>query len=140
MRIAISTDGGYVSPHFGRCPTFTLLDIDDGKTISRFEISNPGHEPGLIPDFLNRQGVVKIVCGGMGSRAKGFFEELGIEAVTGVDCTIDEAVHLLESGTLSGGEGTCFPGGGKGYGIDKKECDHSDDNSNGHDHDDSHSH
>ena len=33
MRIAISTDGRYVSPHFGRCPSFTLVDIENGKTV-----------------------------------------------------------------------------------------------------------
>jgi hypothetical protein len=26
MRVAISTDGDYVSEHFGRCPNFTVLD------------------------------------------------------------------------------------------------------------------
>ena len=31
MRAAISTDGEYVSAHFGRCPYFTIVSIDDGK-------------------------------------------------------------------------------------------------------------
>ncbi|MDP8258179.1 MAG: NifB/NifX family molybdenum-iron cluster-binding protein, partial [Candidatus Aadella gelida] len=30
MRIAISTEGDDVSAHFGRCPSFTIVDIGDG--------------------------------------------------------------------------------------------------------------
>ena len=26
MKVAISTDNGYVSAHFGRCPEFTILE------------------------------------------------------------------------------------------------------------------
>ena len=33
MRIAISTDGSSVSGHFGRCPSFTIVDIEDGNWI-----------------------------------------------------------------------------------------------------------
>ena len=33
MKIAISTDGQYVSPHFGRCPTFTILEIENNKVM-----------------------------------------------------------------------------------------------------------
>ncbi|NLO99394.1 MAG: dinitrogenase iron-molybdenum cofactor, partial [Clostridiaceae bacterium] len=69
MRIAISTDGRYVSPHFGRCPSFTLVDIENGKMVKRVEVENPGHEPGYIPQFLHQKGVKRIVCGGMGARA-----------------------------------------------------------------------
>jgi len=31
MKIAISTDSGFVSEHFGRCPSFTIVEITDGK-------------------------------------------------------------------------------------------------------------
>ena len=33
MKIAISTDGDFVSAHFGRCPEYTILDIENGKVI-----------------------------------------------------------------------------------------------------------
>ncbi len=125
MRIAISTDGGYVSPHFGRCPSFTLVDIENGKAVKRDEVGNPGHEPGYIPRFLHQMGVKQIVCGGMGARAQGFFVEMGIEAIMGVDGSIDEVVSKLEKGTLQGGKSLCAPGDGKGYGVEKTECDHA---------------
>lgn len=125
MRIAISTDGKYVSPHFGRCPSFTLVDIEDGKAGRREEVENPGHSPGFIPQFLHDKGAGTIVCGGMGARATGFFEELGMEMITGVDGRIDEVIQKLEKGMLEGGESLCTPGAGRGYGIEKNECDHA---------------
>lgn len=125
MRIAISTDGRSVSPHFGRCPSFTLVDIENGKMVKMVEVENPGHEPGYIPQFLHQKGVKRIVCGGMGARAQGFFEEMGIETIVGIDGSIDGVVEKLEKGVLEGGESLCAPGAGKGYGIEKTECDHA---------------
>jgi predicted Fe-Mo cluster-binding NifX family protein len=124
MRVAISTDGEVVSEHFGRCPTFTMLDIEGGKAVDRKEINNPGHAPGIIPQFLHEKGVKLIVCGGMGARASGLFEEFGIEAITGVSGKINEAISRLENGILEGGESLCKPGEGRGYGVEKTVCDH----------------
>ena len=124
MRIAISTDGDLVSAHFGRCPSFTLVDIENGKAAKRAEVANPGHQPGAIPQFLHEKGVNCIVAGGMGMRAQTFFEEYGIRTVVGVSGRIDDVVDQLAQGTLQGGESLCKPGAGKGYGLDKQACDH----------------
>lgn len=126
MKIAISTDGIFVSEHFGRCPKFTLVDIENEKLVKLEEIENPGHQPGNIPKFLHNNGVQCIVCGGMGSRAVGFFNEFNIKIVTGVSGKIDDVVNKLIKGTLVGGNSPCKPGAGKGYGIDKTVCDHED--------------
>ncbi|MDD5259014.1 MAG: NifB/NifX family molybdenum-iron cluster-binding protein [bacterium] len=124
MKIAISTDGEFVSAHFGRCPSFTLIDIEDGKVTKKTTVANPGHQPGAIPQFLHQQGVNCIVAGGMGMRAVSFFEEYGIKTIVGVSGKIDEVIEQLIKGVLKGGESLCKPGGGKGYGLDKTECDH----------------
>ena len=124
MRIAISTDGDFVSAHFGRCPSFTLVDIENGKVTKRTEIANPGHQPGAIPQFLHKKGVNCIVAGGMGMRATQFFEEYGIKTIMGVSGKIEEVIEKLQKGTLEGGESLCKPGSGKGYGLDKSQCDH----------------
>ncbi len=126
MRVAISTDGDFVSAHFGRCPYFTIVSIDDGKITNKEVIENPGHHPGFIPQFLQERSVECIISGGMGRRAKGFFNELGIQAIVGVSGKIDEVIEKLQKGTLEGGESLCKPGQGKGYGLDKTECNHKD--------------
>ena len=124
MRVAISTDGDHVSAHFGRCPSFTIIDIEESKVTQRESIANPGHQPGSIPQFLHQKGVSCIVCGGMGRRAVNFFEQYKIETIIGVTGTIDEVIKKLEQGTLEGGPSLCKPGAGKGYGVEKDVCDH----------------
>lgn len=125
-RFAISTDSGNVSAHFGRCPSFTIIDIEAGKTVRRETVVNPGHEPGRIPRFLQDHGVQCIICGGMGMRAQGLFDAARIETILGVGGTVDDVISELEQGALRGGASTCKPGGGRGYGLDKTVCNHED--------------
>jgi predicted Fe-Mo cluster-binding NifX family protein len=132
MRIAISTDGEFVSAHFGRCPTFSIIEIENGKIVKQESIENPGHQPGFIPQFLHQKGVACIICGGMGRRATSFFSEYGIQTIVGVSGTVAETLQKLQDGTLEGGESLCKPGSGKGYGLDKTECDHPEHRSDEH--------
>ncbi|HMM01087.1 MAG TPA: hypothetical protein PKC96_07170 [Bacilli bacterium] len=47
-----------------------------------------------------------------------------MEIQTGVTGKIDEVIDALGKGTLAGGKSACTPGAGRGYGIEKTECDH----------------
>ena len=124
MKIAISTDDGFVSAHFGRCPFFTIAEIEENKLVNKEVIDNPGHRPGFLPQFLNEQGVKYIIAGGMGMRATGLFADAGIETIVGITGKVDDVIDQILKGTLKGGESLCKPGSGKGYGIDKTECEH----------------
>ena len=130
MRIAISTDGNFVSAHFGRCPSFTIIEIDNGKLVSKQTIANPGHQPGFLPQFLHQKGVHCIIAGGMGHRAEGLFAQAEVKSIMGVSGSIDEVIDKVIKGTLEGGESLCQPGSGKGYGIEKTECDHPEEEKN----------
>lgn len=124
MRIAISTDGDSVSAHFGRCPFFTIVDIEESNVTGKERIGNPGHHPGVLPRFLSQRGVKCIIAGGMGQRAQELFSEEDIERIVGISGSIDSVIESLRAGTLKGGESLCQPGKGKGYGVGKTECDH----------------
>jgi predicted Fe-Mo cluster-binding NifX family protein len=124
MKVAISTDADYVSPHFGRCPCFTIVEFKGGKILSKEIVDNPGHQPAFLPQFLSEKGVSCIVAGGMGRRAEALFSEKGIETLVGIGGRVDEVIDKLIKGTLEGGESVCKPGSGRGYGIEKNECDH----------------
>ncbi|MFH1878151.1 MAG: NifB/NifX family molybdenum-iron cluster-binding protein [Candidatus Omnitrophota bacterium] len=126
MKIAISTDGDFVSAHFGRCPEFTIVEIKDGSVEIRETVQNPGHQPGFIPQFLHKKGVKCIICGGMGAGATQLFGELGIQTIVGISGKINDVIEEFSKGTLEGGESLCNPGAGKGYGVEKSECDHPD--------------
>jgi predicted Fe-Mo cluster-binding NifX family protein len=107
MRIALSTDGGYISAHFGRCPAYTIVDIEEGRIINREEISNPGHQPGFLPQFLSQRGVDCIIAGGMGPRAQALFSQQNIETIIGVQGSIDEVIDKFISRELESGEDLC---------------------------------
>ncbi|MEA2082076.1 MAG: NifB/NifX family molybdenum-iron cluster-binding protein [Elusimicrobiota bacterium] len=124
MRCVISTDGEIVSAHFGRCPEFTVVDIEDGKVLKTEVIENPGHNPGALPEYFGKMKADCIIAGGMGQMALGLFTAKKIKPVVGISGSVAEVVEKLKSGTLEGAESLCNPGGGKGYGLDKTECDH----------------
>jgi predicted Fe-Mo cluster-binding NifX family protein len=110
MRIAISADDrngldGVVSPHFGRCPYFVLVDVQGQEVRAVSILDNPyfrQHSPGQVPAFIHDQGARVMLTGGMGGRAIGFFQQYGIEAVTGAAGTVRHALQLYLGGALSG--------------------------------------
>jgi predicted Fe-Mo cluster-binding NifX family protein len=124
MKIAISTDGEYVSAHFGRCPSFTIVEIEEGEVVSKEVVDNPGHQPAFLPGFLSEKGVSYIIAGGMGRRAEALFAEKGIQTIVGIADRVDQVIGKLIAGTLEEGESLCKPGSGRGYGLEKSECDH----------------
>jgi predicted Fe-Mo cluster-binding NifX family protein len=110
MRIAVSADNrngldSVVSPHFGRCPYYILADVDGQEVQAVNAIDNPyygQHSPGVVPNFIHSQGVNVMLTGGMGGRAIAFFEQLGIEAVTGASGTVRRSLELYLGGQLRG--------------------------------------
>jgi predicted Fe-Mo cluster-binding NifX family protein len=110
MRIAISADDrngldSVVSPHFGRCPYYILVDVDGHEVKAVHAIDNPyygQHSPGVVPSFIHSPGVNVMLTGGMGGRAIAFFEQLGIEAVTGASGTVHRTLELYLGGQLRG--------------------------------------
>jgi len=110
MKVAISTDSGSVSAHFGRCPSYTLVDIEDGRVVGRANIPNPGHQPGFLPRFLAEKGVSVIIAGGMGPRAQGLFAENNIRTIIGVQGRIGDVIDKFLRQDLEPGEDLCDHG------------------------------
>jgi predicted Fe-Mo cluster-binding NifX family protein len=110
MRIAISADtrnglDSVVSPHFGRCPHYILIDVEGHEVKTVHVVDNPfygQHAPGMVPNFIHSQGVDVMLTGGMGRRAITFFEQLGVEAVSGASGTVRRALELYLGGQLRG--------------------------------------
>jgi predicted Fe-Mo cluster-binding NifX family protein len=124
MKIVISTDKNVVSEHFGRCPSFTIVEIKDGKLVKNEVVQNPGHHPGFLPRFFHEMNIDAIIAGSMGQRARMLFDEFRIKPILGVSGSVSDVIEKLLQGGLKSGESSCRPGQGKGYGIDKTECDH----------------
>lgn len=107
MKVAISTDQGYVSAHFGRCTSYTIFEIQEGKISGKQEIPNPGHQPGFLPSFLSEKGVHCIITGGMGRRAQGLFADYNIQTIIGVQGTVEEVMEKFAKQELEPGEDLC---------------------------------
>jgi len=121
MKIAISTDMEKVSEHFGRCPDFTIIEIEDNKIKTKKIIKNPGHATGFLPKYFKEQGVGCVIAGGAGFRAQELFEQFGIKLITGIQGNVDEVINDYIKGELNQGKDFCNPGRGKGYGIKKED-------------------
>ena len=107
MKIAVASDQGLVTGHFGHCEEFIIYDIESGKIGNKEKIANPGHVPGFLPKFLNDQGVNLVVSGGMGGGAVDIFNTLGIEVVIGVRGEADAAVAAYLLGELESTGSIC---------------------------------
>lgn len=109
MRIAVSaeTDAGLDSRtnhHFGRCAYYAFVDVDGHEIESVQIIPNPfaqSHQPGMVPQFIRQQGADVMLSGGMGYRAIGFFEQLGVQVATGASGSVGESVQRFLDGELS---------------------------------------
>ncbi len=119
MIFAISNDSEEVYPHFGRAPFFSFIKVENNKVIEKKVLPNPGHTIGSLPKFINDNAAEFIITGGMGRRAIDYFKQYGIEVILGITGNIDEVINRILNGTLNGGESLCFPGGGKGFGVEK---------------------
>ncbi len=84
MKVAIASENGAVSGHFGHCEGFTIYTVEN-KTIQAEEfLANPGHSPGFLPNYLNDQGVKVVIAGGIGAGAIEIFNEKGIDVIMGI--------------------------------------------------------
>ncbi len=107
MKIAVAAQGNQVSPHFGHCEKFCVFEVKDGQVVGKIWLSNPGHEPGLLPRLLADHGVNVVIAGGMGVRAQQLFAARGIEVVTGAAGPLEEVVAAYLAGNLSLGPNLC---------------------------------
>lgn len=113
MRIAIPVVQQKVSPHFGHCEEFALIDVDlEKKELLATElIPSPVHQPGLLPVWLHEQGATLVIAGGMGGRAQDIFAQNGIKVITGAPVEHPEAVvRAFLDDSLQIGENVCDHG------------------------------
>ena len=105
MKICIPTMGDrgldeLVSEHFGRAPTFTVVDMETkGVNV----ISNTGEHFGgvkAVPEIISEADVEVMLCSGVGPRAIGMFEQFGIEVYVGASGKVEDAIRAFQAGML----------------------------------------
>lgn len=105
MKLCIPTMGNrgmdeVVGEHFGRVPTYTIVDQETGNT-SVIE-NNTMHMggTGYAPDLISGHGADVMLCGGLGRRAIRFFEDAGIMVYVGARGTVKDAIEMFNRGEL----------------------------------------
>ncbi len=115
MKYAIPLTNKRVSPHFGHCEQFAIIEVDEStKEITGKEmVTPPPHQPGVLPKWLAGYNVSAIIAGGMGLRARELFKSNNIDVITGATgIEPEKAARDYLQGTLQTGDNTCDHGNG----------------------------
>jgi predicted Fe-Mo cluster-binding NifX family protein len=106
--LVVPMSGGKLSPHFGHCEQFAFIETENGKIKETDLRTPPGHEPGVLPNWLYEQGANVAIVGGMGERAQQLLREKGIEVIIGAPMDSPESLaNQYLSNSLVGGENIC---------------------------------
>jgi len=90
----------HVSPHFGRAPSFTV--VDTGTNVVKVLQNTSEHMggTGMPPELMAAAGVEVMLCSGLGPRAIQMFEQYGIEVYVGASGTVRDAIQAWKTGSL----------------------------------------
>jgi predicted Fe-Mo cluster-binding NifX family protein len=94
-----------LSHHFGRCPYYVFVEIENDQIRNVEARENPyfnAHAPGVVPEFIAKQGANVIVTGGMGPQAIDWFKRLGVQPITGASGKVRDVLNDYLTGKLSG--------------------------------------
>jgi len=105
MRVSIPTRDengleGIVEQHFGKAPTYTIIDTETDQVIVIPNTSEHMGGVGLPPEYLNQNGVDVMLCGGLGFKAVRMFESYGIKVFVGAGGTVRETFEAWKAGKL----------------------------------------
>lgn len=94
-----------VSGHFGRCPYYSIVDVEQDDINNVHVIENPyvdKHIPGKVPYFIREQKAHVMIAGGMGPMAIDLFSSFGIEVCTGVSGKVKDVLEDYLIGKVKG--------------------------------------
>lgn len=105
MKICIPTNSDkglddLVGEHFGRVPTYTIIDMENNNVKIVPNTSHHTGGQGNPPEIMRNEDVDILICQGLGRRAIAMFEEFGIDVYIGASGTVKDAVDAFKKGTL----------------------------------------
>jgi predicted Fe-Mo cluster-binding NifX family protein len=105
MKICLPTAGkggldDLVGEHFGRSPTFTVVDTDSGQVQIVSNTSEHMGGSGKPPEQIAQTGAQVLLCTGLGPRAIELLDSYGIQVYVGAHGIVKEAIKMWKDGLL----------------------------------------
>ncbi len=116
MVVAIAQENGTVCGHFGKCTSFALFTVEQGKITGCRDLDTSAHGHALLAGFLKENGADAVICGGMGQGAKDKLDALGMTAMTGVTGDVRQVAEAFAAGTLAFSDNASCAGHGHHHG------------------------
>ena len=107
IKIAVASEDEMVTEHFGHCVNFNVFEAENNQIVKSESISNPGHKPGFLPNYLNDMGVNVVISGGMGGGAIDIFNAKNIEVIVGASGNAKAAAEAYLQGSLKSTGSVC---------------------------------
>lgn len=105
MKIAVASNQGIVSGHFGKSQGFDIFQ-GEGKELKALKnLINEGHEAGI--EQLRKEEVDVLIVGGMGQKAMNKLKETNIEVICGAEGETFDAARACLEGTLESKGSLC---------------------------------
>lgn len=105
MKVCVPTMGyrgldDCVSEHFGRAPTFTIVDLETNEVKVLPNTNEHMGGSGYPPQIMADADVDVMLCSGLGPRAINMFEQFGIKVYVGAYGTVREAIQTWQTNGL----------------------------------------
>ena len=103
IKIALPTKNQVVDDHFGHCENYTVISVDENKTIIARDLIKANKGCGCksgIAEKLRKQQVSVLLAGNMGRGASEKFRIAGIDVVRGCSGHVDELISDYLNGKL----------------------------------------
>ncbi len=109
MKIAVASENGFVSAHFGHCTEYVLFTVGpQDEIIEKVVIPSPGHrQRGFLPGYLAQMGATHVITGGIGHLARRLFAERWIITIAGASGPVDRVVEDFLANLLVVDENMC---------------------------------
>lgn len=126
MRIAISATGNDLSkplsPVFGRCEGFIIIETQEGKIAKHSFIANTAAQAGMgagiaAAQLIIEQKVDAVIASSVGPNAFTALSQNKIKVFQARNASIEKAVEMLEKGELEEISGASRPGH---YGLGRR--------------------
>ena len=89
-----------IGDHFGRVPTFTLIDVETNNVEILENTSHHLGGAGYPPNMLKENNVGTLICSNLGHRAVSMFENLGICVYIGAYGKVKDAMRMWKCDML----------------------------------------